>query len=120
VICFTGDGGFYYHLAELETARRCHVPVVIIVNNNSGFGQNLTGVHRIAGERLDRGEALIRFGPTDFSEVARSFGVHGIRVEQPGEIAAALQQAIAADRPVVVDVVTALEPRAPEPWAPPR
>jgi thiamine pyrophosphate-dependent acetolactate synthase large subunit-like protein len=120
VICFTGDGGFYYHLAELETARRCNIPVVIIVNNNSGFGQNLTGVHRIAGDRSDRGEALIRFGPTDFSEVARSFGVRGIRVEKPGEIAAALQQAIAADRPVVVDVVTALEPRAPAPWAPPR
>jgi thiamine pyrophosphate-dependent acetolactate synthase large subunit-like protein len=120
VLCFTGDGGFYYHLAELETARRCHIPVVIIVNNNSGFGQNLTGVHRIAGQRRDRGEELIRFGPTDFSAVARSFGVRGIRVEQPGEIAAALQQAIAADRPVVVDVVTALEPRAPEPWAPPR
>ncbi|MGE3536590.1 MAG: thiamine pyrophosphate-binding protein [Candidatus Tectimicrobiota bacterium] len=118
VICFTGDGGFYYHLAELESARRCHIPVVVIVNNNSGFGQNLTGVHRIAGNRQDRGEALIRFGPTDFTSVARSFGVRGIRVEQPGEIATALQQAIAADAPVVVDVVTALEPRAPEAWAP--
>jgi acetolactate synthase-1/2/3 large subunit len=120
VICFTGDGGFYYHLAELESARRCNIPVVIIVNNNSGFGQNLTGVHRIAGDRRDRGEELIRFGPTDFTEVARSFGVRGIRVEQPGEIAAALQQALAAARPVVVDVVTALEPRAPAPWAPPQ
>ena len=120
VLCFTGDGGFYYHLAELESARRCHIPVVIIVNNNSGFGQNLTGVHRIAGDRRDRGEELIRFGPTDFTAVARSFGVRGIRVEQPGEIATALQQAIAANGPVVVDVVTALEPRAPEPWAPPR
>src|SRR5262249_8405354 len=79
VLCFTGDGGFYYHLAELESARRCHIPVVIIVNNNAGFGQNLTGVHRIAGDRSDRGEELIRFGPTDFTAVARSFGVRGIR-----------------------------------------
>jgi acetolactate synthase-1/2/3 large subunit len=93
---------------------------VIIVNNNSGFGQNLTGVHRIAGDRADRGEELIRFGPTDFAAVARSFGVRGIRVEQPGAIATALQQALAANGPVVVDVVTALEPRAPEPWRPPR
>jgi len=120
VICLTGDGGFYYHLPELESARRCHIPVVVIVNNNSGFGQNLTGVNRIAGDRADRGEALIRFGPTDFAAVARSFGVRGIRVEQPGEIATALRQAIATNGPVVIDVVTALEPRAPEPWAPPR
>jgi acetolactate synthase-1/2/3 large subunit len=120
VVCFTGDGGFYYHLAELETARRCGIPVTVVVNNNSGFGQNLTGVRRISGNRPGRGEELIRFGPTDFTAVAKSFGVHGIRVEQPADIAPALRQAIAAEEPVVVDVVTDLEPRAPEPWSPPR
>src|SRR5438270_9303372 len=119
VLCFTGDGGFYYHLAELETARRCHIPVVILVNNNSGFGQNLTGVHRIAGNRRDRGEELIRFGPTDFTAVARSFGVRGIRVEQPGELAPALREALAAAEPVLVAAVTDPEPRAAVPWSPP-
>ena len=119
VLCFTGDGGFYYHLAELETARRCRIPVTVVVNNNSGFGQNLSGVRRIAGNRPGRGEALVRFGPTDFTAVARSFGVRGIRVEHPAEIATALSEALAADEPTVVDVVTDLEPRAPEPWVPP-
>ena len=119
VVCFTGDGGFYYHLAELETARRCNIPVTVIVNNNSGFGQNLTGVRRVSGNRPGRGEELIRFGPTDFTAVARSFGVRGIRVEQPQDIAPALSQALAADEPVLVDVVTDLEPRAPEAWSPP-
>ena len=119
VVCFTGDGGFYYHLAELESARRCGIAVTVIVNNNSGFGQSRTGVHRIAGNRPGRGEELIRFGPTDFTEVARSFGVRGIRVDQPGEIAPALREALAADETVVVDVVTDLEPRAPAPWTPP-
>jgi acetolactate synthase-1/2/3 large subunit len=114
VVCFTGDGGFYYHLA-----RRCNIPATIIINNNSGFGQNLTGVRRISGNRPGRGEELIRFGPTDFTAVARSFGVRGIRVEQPSEIAPALSEALAAPEPVLVDVVTDLEPRAPEPWAPP-
>ena len=118
VVCFTGDGGFYYHLAELETARRCGIAAVIVVNNNSGFGQNLTGVRRVAGNRPGRGEQLIRFGPTDFALVARSFGVEGIRVERPGEIAPALAAALAGGAPAVIDVVTDLEPRAPEPWAP--
>src|SRR5262249_30701945 len=118
--CFTGDGGFYYHLAELESARRAGIPVVVVVNNNSGFGQNLTGVNRIAGNRPGRGEELIRFGPTDFTAVARSFRLGGIRVGEPGEIAPALGRALAADTTVVVDVVTALEPRAPEAWAPGR
>jgi acetolactate synthase-1/2/3 large subunit len=120
VVCFTGDGGFYYHLAELEAARRYRIPSVTVINNNSGFGQNLTGVHRLSGNRPGRGEELIRFGPTDFTKVAASFGVRGIRVEQPGEIASALATALAADEPIVVDVVTELEPRAPEAWSPPR
>jgi acetolactate synthase-1/2/3 large subunit len=120
VLCFTGDGGFYYHLAELETARRYRIPATIVINNNSGFGQNLTGVRRISGNRPGRGEELIRFGPTDFTQVAKSFGVRGIRVEQPGDVAPALQEALAADEPVVVDVVTDLEPRAPDAWSPPR
>jgi acetolactate synthase-1/2/3 large subunit len=120
VVCFTGDGGLYYHLAELETARRYQIPSVTVVNNNSGFGQNLTGVHRISGNRPGRGEELIRFGPTDFTKVAASFGVRGIRVERPSEIAPALAQALAANEPMIVDVVTELEPRAPEAWSPPR
>ena len=119
VLCFTGDGAFYYHLAELETARRCGIAVIIVVNNNSGFGQNLTGVRRVAGNRPGRGEELIRFGPTDFTAVARSFGVRGVRVERADAIRPALSEALQAGEPVVVDVVTDLEPRAPEPWAPP-
>ena len=39
VVCFTGDGGIYYHVPELETALRRGLPVVVVVNNNSGFGQ---------------------------------------------------------------------------------
>jgi acetolactate synthase-1/2/3 large subunit len=120
VLCFTGDGGFYYHLAELETARRCGIAVTVVVNNNSGFGQNLTGVRRIAGNRPGRGEELVRFGPTDFTAVARSFGVRGIRVERADALAPALSEALQADEPVVVDVVTDIEPRAPAPWVPAR
>jgi acetolactate synthase-1/2/3 large subunit len=120
VLCFTGDGGFYYHLAELETARRCGIAVTVIVNNNSGFGQNLTGVRRIAGNRPGRGEELVRFGPTDFTAVARSFGVRGIRVDRADALAPALSEALQVDEPVVVDVVTDIEPRAPAPWVPAR
>jgi thiamine pyrophosphate-dependent acetolactate synthase large subunit-like protein len=119
-VCFTGDGGFYYHLAELETAHRYRIPVAVVVNNNSGFGQNLTGVRRAAGNRPGRGEELIRFGPTDFAAVARSFGVRGIRVERPAELAPALAEALAAAEPVVIDAVTDLEPRAPAAWVPGR
>jgi len=41
VFCFTGDGGFYYHLPELETARRRGIKTVTIVNNNQCLAQGL-------------------------------------------------------------------------------
>ena len=118
VVCFSGDGAFYYHLAELETARRRGIATVTVINNNSGFGQCLPEVLSVQGNSPGHPEQIMRFGPTDFAAVARSFGVHGIRVEQPGEIAPALSRALAMDEPVVVDVVTDIVPLAPEPWKP--
>jgi acetolactate synthase-1/2/3 large subunit len=118
VLCWSGDGALYYHLAELETARRRGIAVALVVNNNSGFGQGWPNLRRQAGNRPGAAEALLRFGPTDFTEVARSFGVRGIRVERAQEIAGALAEALAAEETVVVDVVTDIESRAPEPWTP--
>lgn len=117
VVCFSGDGAFYYHLAELETQRRWNVPLVTVINNNSGFGQGTPKVASFyAGREGGRPEEINRFGPTDFAAVARDFGVEGIRVEDPAALAGVLREAIAARRPCLIDVVTDIHPRAPEPW----
>jgi acetolactate synthase-1/2/3 large subunit len=118
VVCFSGDGAIYYHLTELETARRHNVPVVLVINNNSAFGQGLVNVRRLQGNRPGNPDEIIRFGPTDFAAIARAFGVRGLRVERAEDIAGALAEALAGDGPAVVDVVTDAEPRAPEPWVP--
>lgn len=118
VICFSGDGALYYHLSELETARRRNLPVVLVVNNNSGFGQGWPNLLTMQGGNPGDPAEMLRFGPTDFAAVARSFSVKGIRVEQPGAIGPALREALAADAPVLVDVVTNIDTRAPEPWLP--
>ena len=118
VVCWSGDGALYYHLPELETARRRGIAVALVVNNNSGFGQGWPNYLRQAGDRPQAAEQVLRFGPTDFAAVARSFGLPGIRVERPGDIAPALREAIAAKETVVVDVATDIEARASEPWTP--
>lgn len=118
VVCFSGDGAIYYHIAELETARRHNVPVALVINNNSAFGQGLATVRRLQGNRPGNPDEIVRFGPTDFAAIARAFGVRALRVERPEEVAPALAEALAAPGPVVVDVVTDAEPRAPEPWVP--
>ncbi|NKC31203.1 thiamine pyrophosphate-binding protein [Falsiroseomonas selenitidurans] len=118
VVCWSGDGALYYHLTELETAKRRGIAVVLVVNNNSGFGQGWPNYLKQAGNRPVAAEQVLRFGPTDFAAIARQFGLRGIRVERPGDIAAALAEALTAEETVVVDVVTDIDSRAPEPWTP--
>jgi acetolactate synthase-1/2/3 large subunit len=118
VICFTGDGGFWYHLSELETARRCAINTVTIVNNNSGFGQCLAGVDRAYRNTPGEREGMYRFRDVNFAEVAQEMGCFGIRVEHPERIASAIQKALDCDMPAVVDVVTDLACAAPTPWTP--
>lgn len=117
-VCFTGDGGFYYHLPELETARRWNIPVVVVVNNNSGFAQGLVRVRQLYEGRNGNPDETNRFGPTDFAAIARAFGVEGLRVTRAADIRPALEQALASPAPVLVDVVTDAEARAPEAWTP--
>jgi acetolactate synthase I/II/III large subunit len=118
VICWSGDGAIYYHLTELETARRRGIAVVLVINNNSGFGQGWPNIQRQQGNKPGDVAELVRFGPTNFADVARVFGLRSIRVQQPAEIAPALRDALASDETVVVDVATDIDARAPEPWLP--
>ena len=118
VICWSGDGAIYYHLTELETARRRGIAVVLVINNNSGFGQGWPNIQRQQGNKPGDVRDLVRFGPTNFADVARVFGLRGIRVEEPSQIAPALRDALASDETVVVDVATDIDARAPEPWLP--
>ena len=118
VLCFTGDGGFWYHLSELETASRWGINTVTIVNNNGGLGQGIPGINRAYGDRAGKREDLYRFRDVNFGRIAQEMGCLGIRVERPEEISGALEQALAADRPVVIDVVTDIGCHAPTPWTP--
>ncbi len=118
VICFCGDGGFWYHLAEMETARRYGINTVTIVNNNGGLAQGIPDVHGVYGQRAGRPEELYRFEPVNLANVARAVGIDGVRVEHPDQIIPALENALAVDRPTVVEVITGLDYHAPAPWSP--
>lgn len=119
VVCFTGDGGFYYHIAELETARRHNINAVIVVNNNRGLNQEIK-LNDLAygGKQRGRAEEMWRFPDIDFAKIAEGFGCAGIRVDKPGNLSGALEHAISMERPVVVDVVTDTYAIAPHPWTP--
>jgi acetolactate synthase I/II/III large subunit len=111
VLCFTGDGGLCYHLAELETAARAGINAVILVNNNGALQQVRRGIDAAyGGTQWGRSKEMWVFRPdTNYARVAEELGCCGIRVEKPGDIRSALEEAFAAGRPALIDVVTDLE-----------
>jgi acetolactate synthase I/II/III large subunit len=114
VVTFTGDAGFWYHIAEVETAARWNINAVTVVNNNSGGNQSKRGFDRVyGGKQTDKARELWTFSKTDFARIAHDMGALGIRVEQASAFPAALAQALAAQRPAVIDVVTDIDALAP-------
>jgi acetolactate synthase I/II/III large subunit len=114
VVTFTGDAGFWYHIAEVETAVRWKINAITVVNNNGGGNQSKRGFDRVyGGQQTEGGRSLWTFNKMNFARLAEDMGAVSIRVEKPGEIAGALAQALKADRPVVIDVVTDIDALAP-------
>jgi acetolactate synthase I/II/III large subunit len=119
VVCFTGDGGLYYHLAELETAARCGINTVVVVNNNGSYACEAPTWDRLYGDRQD--PAICgswSFGSLNFAQIARELGCEGVRVERPDQIGDALRAGLASERPVVIDVITDQTAVHPRGWMP--
>ncbi len=104
VVAFTGDGGFFYHLTELETAVRNKINLITVVLNNQAmaFQTHLLRSLWAGSPDLDK---LSEFKETHFADIARGMGAWGVRVTDPKHIGKALRDAIDADMPAVVDVV---------------
>ena len=115
VVLFTGDGGLLYHLSELETAARWKVPVIVVVNNNHSLNQEINPYTVAYGGSLHgRHHELWHFLDVDYTRVAESLGVLGIRVEKASEFESAMARAAAHDGPVLIDVVTDIDAVAPK------
>ncbi|MEX0582823.1 MAG: thiamine pyrophosphate-dependent enzyme, partial [Sneathiella sp.] len=108
VVGLTGDGGFNMVIGELETARRMNLGVTIIVVNNAASGYVKALQHLMYGEGNYQSSEL---SETNYANVANAMGCHGVRVESPDQLEAALQSAFAEKgRPSVIDVVVTRDP----------
>ncbi|MFC7554687.1 acetolactate synthase catalytic subunit [Pseudoroseomonas wenyumeiae] len=109
VVCLAGDGGFAHTWAELETARRLKLDIPVIVLNNQILGYQKHAEDVLFGAHTEACD----FAPVDHAAIARACGCHGIRVERAADLAAALQEAWAQDRPSLVDIITDPDARPP-------
>ena len=105
VVALIGDGGFGQNPSLLATAYHENVAVVWVIMNNNAFGT-------IAG--LEKAHFDTTFGTVfekngrstspDYAAIARAYGVEGVKIESAAQFKPALENAIKANKPVVIDV----------------
>jgi acetolactate synthase-1/2/3 large subunit len=102
VIVASGDGGFMFHVGELETAVREKIKVTSVVFNDHGLSAERVHMKREYGGRY----FVTEFGDVNFARIAEDMGGYGIRVTEPGDLPDALRLALKQERPAVIDVLT--------------
>ncbi|MBC7634524.1 MAG: hypothetical protein H7251_02870 [Acetobacteraceae bacterium] len=105
VIAVTGDGGFLFGGVELATAVQHGINLVIVLVNNSAYGN----VYRDQKRLFDGRHAGSKLVNPDFQTYAKAFGVPSWRVTDADGLRAALKLAIAANSPALVEVVTDID-----------
>ncbi|MGH2723395.1 MAG: thiamine pyrophosphate-binding protein [Actinomycetota bacterium] len=99
---FTGDGAFGLTAMELDTCARHRLPVVVVVVNNGGWGDVRHEQRAMYGREADVGSILSEMR---YDLVARAMGGHGETVERSDEVTPALERAVEAGVPAVVNVL---------------
>jgi acetolactate synthase I/II/III large subunit len=97
-VAVCGDGGFGIAMNGLLTAIEERIPIVVVVFDNSMLGWVRHG--------QDERPIASGFGSFDYAAIARAMGCHAVRVTEPSDLPRALDSALVAGVPSVVDVVT--------------
>lgn len=98
-VLFEGDGSLMMTLQDLETAARCKIPLLVIIENDGGHGSER---RTMKGRGEDPG--LANFVNPDFSAVARAFGCDALPVSDADELRGVLQGLGELKRPLLLDV----------------
>ncbi len=101
VVSFNGDGDFLMNGQELATAVQYGLPILFLVFNNS-----LYGTIRMHQEREYPGREIgTALKNPDFAALARAYGLHGETVRRTAEFAPALERALGAGGPALIELV---------------
>jgi len=99
VVITSGDGGFLYSSQELATAVQHNINAVVVLFNDNAYGNVSRDMDNMWG-----GTYGAELHNPDFVEMAEAYGVKGMKVDEPGDVGAAVADAIQLDRPVLIEV----------------
>ena len=100
VIALTGDGGFNMLMGEFMTAVHHQLPVKVVIYNNSSLGLIPLEAEKLG---IPAFQKAIEFPNPDFAGLARACGGVGFTAKKPGELRSAIEEALAARAPAIVD-----------------
>ena len=106
VVSLVGDGGFGANPALLATAFEEDAAVIWVIFNNHAFG-TIAGLQK-AHYGTTTGTVFEKNGKPyspDFAAIARAYGIDGVRIETADQLKPALEAAIKANVPYVLDVI---------------
>jgi len=109
VVALSGDGSAMYSIQALWTAAHHDLAVAFVILNNREYRilkHNMDTYRQRFGAKPDRGYQNMDLVSPDlgFVDIARGLGVEGVRVSTPGELRPALDRALDAKRPFLLDV----------------
>lgn len=100
VIALVGDGSLGMSMGEIETLGREGVPVVVVVMNDSGYGNiRQEQIVKYGGGRT----VGVDFMDVDYAAVGRACGVDGFRATNENELTTVVRDALRSDRPTLID-----------------
>jgi acetolactate synthase I/II/III large subunit len=99
VVAFTGDGGFLMTIAELQTAQRENLPIIVLV-----FDDQEIGLIRVKQEIKGIAPHGVKLGGVDWENLAHAFGADGVTVETEQGLGDALKAALQSQRTTVIGV----------------
>jgi acetolactate synthase-1/2/3 large subunit len=103
VCLVTGDGSLGFNFMEFETAIRKGLPIVVVINNDLGWGMIRHSQEIKIGRAIPEGTYI---GRVDYHKMVEALGGLGFLVEKPEEIRPALEQAFASGRTACINVMT--------------
>lgn len=102
VICVSGDASFQMNLQELATLTQYGINVKTVILNNGWQGMVRQWQQTFFGERYS--SSNMEIGMPDFVLLAQAFGMKGMTVSDPAEMAGAIATMLAHDGPVLMDI----------------
>ncbi|HEY8476276.1 MAG TPA: thiamine pyrophosphate-binding protein [Chloroflexota bacterium] len=97
VVCFTGDGGLLMAVAEVQTAVRENLPVIVVV-----FDDQEIGLIRVKQEIKGLPAYGVELGGVDWEKLANGLGAEGTTVDSENGLADALRHALRSQRTTLI------------------